>query len=131
MLSMSLNSTTYSLIDKLKAVDYFLIIIVAIIGSLSVFSIYSTESGNFSFYTKNHLIRFLVFFSMFLILSFIRVSVWYRQAYFFYIRGLFLHQYSKIHLAYIYCQELQPEHTLQSHIFLFEVNLWGQILYLD
>ena len=90
ILSTSLNSTSYSFIDKLKAVDYFLIIIVAIIGSLSVFSIYSTESGNFSFYTKNHLIRFLVFFSMFLILSFIRISAWYRQAYIFYILGILL-----------------------------------------
>ena len=90
ILSTSLNSTSYSFIDKLKAVDYFLIIIVAIIGSMSVFSIYSTESGNFSFYTKNHLTRFLVFFSMFLVLSFVRVSVWYRQAYIFYIFGVLL-----------------------------------------
>ena len=90
ILSTSLNSTSYSFIDKLKAVDYFLIIIVAIIGSMSVFSIYSTESGNFSFYTKNHLTRFLVFFSMFLVLSFVRVSVWYRQAYIFYILGTLL-----------------------------------------
>ena len=90
ILSTSLNSTSYSFFDKLKAVDYFLIIIVAIIGSISVFSIYSTESGNFSFYTKNHLTRFLVFFSMFLVLSFVRVSVWYRQAYIFYILGILL-----------------------------------------
>ena len=90
ILSTSLNSTSYSFIDKLKAVDYFLIIIVAIIGSMSGFSIYSTESGNFSFYTKNHLTRFLVFFSMFLVLSFVRVSVWYRQAYIFYILGILL-----------------------------------------
>ena len=89
-LSTSLNSTSYSFIDKLKAVDYFLIIIVAIIGSMSIFSIYSTESGNFSFYTKNHLTRFLVFFSMFLVMSFVRVSVWYRQAYIFYILGILL-----------------------------------------
>ena len=90
ILSTSLNSTSYSFIDKLKAVDYFLIIIVAIIGSMSVFSIYSTESGNFSFYTKNHLTRFLVFFSMFLVLSFVRVSFWYRQAYIFYILGILI-----------------------------------------
>ena len=90
ILSTSLNSTSYSFIDKLKAVDYFLIIIVAIIGSISIFSIYSTESGNFSFYTKNHLTRFLVFFSMFLVLSFVRVSFWYRQAYIFYILGILL-----------------------------------------
>ena len=90
ILSTSLNSTSYSFFDKLKAVDYFLIIIVAIIGSMSVVSIYSTESGNFSFYTKNHLTRFLVFFFMFLVLSFVRVSFWYRQAYIFYILGILL-----------------------------------------
>ena len=90
ILSTSLNSTSYSFIDKLKAVDYFLIIIVAIIGSMSVFAIYSTESGNFSFYTKNHLTRFLVFFSIFLVLSFVRVSFWYSQAYIFYILGILL-----------------------------------------
>ena len=90
ILSTSLNSSSYSFFDKLKAVDYFLIIIVAIIGLISVVSIYSTESGNFSFYTKNHLTRFLVFFSMFLVLSFVRVSVWYRQAYIFYILGILL-----------------------------------------
>ena len=90
ILSTSLNSSSYSFFDKLKAVDYFLIIIVAIIGSISVVSIYSTESGNFSFYTKNHLTRFIVFFSMFLVLSFVRVSFWYRQAYIFYILGILL-----------------------------------------
>ncbi len=90
ILSTSLNSSSYSFFDKLKAVDYFLIIIVVLIGSISVVSIYSTESGNFSFYTKNHLTRFLVFFSMFLVLSFVRVSVWYRQAYIFYILGILL-----------------------------------------
>ncbi len=90
ILSTSLNSNSYSFIEKLKTIDYFLIIIVAIIGVTSIFSIYSTESGNFSFYTKNHLIRFLVFFSMFLVLSFVRVSVWYRQAYIFYILGILL-----------------------------------------
>ena len=90
ILSTSLNSTSYTFIDKLKAVDYFLILIVALIGSVSVFSIYSTEGGNFSFYTKNHLIRFLTFFSMFLVFSFIRVSTWYKQAYIFYILGILL-----------------------------------------
>ena len=90
ILSTSLNSTSYSFIDKLKSVDYLLIVIVALIGSMSVFSIYSTESGNFSFYTKNHLTRFLVFFFMFLVLSFVRVSFWYRQAYIFYILGILL-----------------------------------------
>ena len=61
-----------------------------LIGAISVFAIYSTESGEFSFYTKNHLIRLCTFFLLFLGLSFVRVSTWYRQAYTFYLLGLLL-----------------------------------------
>ena len=65
MLYERLNASNYSFIEKLKSIDYFLILIVLSIGSISVFSIYSTESGNFSYFTKNHLIRLVLFFSMF------------------------------------------------------------------
>ncbi len=84
MLTERLNTRNYSLFEKLKSVDYFLIIIIMLIGAISVFAIYSTERGEFSFYTKNHLIRLLVFFGMFLVLSFVRITFWYKNAYFFY-----------------------------------------------
>ena len=84
MLTERLNTRNYSLFEKLKSVDYFLILIVILIGAISVFAIYSTERGEFSFYTKNHLLRLLVFFGMFLVLSFVRITFWYKNAYFFY-----------------------------------------------
>ena len=84
MLTERLNTRNYSLFEKLKSVDYFLILIIILIGAISVFAIYSTERGEFSFYTKNHLLRFLVFFGMFLVLSFVRITFWYKNAYFFY-----------------------------------------------
>ena len=84
MLTERLNTRNYSLFEKLKSVDYFLILIIILIGAISVFAIYSTERGEFSFYTKNHLIRLLVFFGMFLVLSFVRITFWYKNAYFFY-----------------------------------------------
>ena len=90
MLRERLGTSRYSFFEKLKSIDYFLIFIVICIGAISVFAIYSTESGNFSYYTKNHLIRLLAFFSMFLVLSFIRISTWYKNAYFFYVIGLIL-----------------------------------------
>ncbi len=90
MLTERLHTSRYSFFDKLKSIDYFLILIVILIGVISVFAIYSTESGNFSYYTKNHLIRFVAFFSLFLVLSFIRITTWYRKAYFFYLLGLVL-----------------------------------------
>ena len=85
MLTERLNTRNYSLFEKLKSVDYFLILIIILIGAISVFAIYSTERGEFSFYTKNHLLRLLVFFGMFLVLSFVRITFWYKNAYFFYV----------------------------------------------
>ena len=84
MLTERLNTRNYSLFEKLKSVDYFLILIIILIGAISIFAIYSTERGEFSFYTKNHLLRLLVFFGMFLVLSFVRITFWYKNAYLFY-----------------------------------------------
>ena len=85
MLTERLNTRNYSFFEKIKSIDYFLIFIVLIIGAISVFAIYSTERGEFSFYTKNHLLRLIVFFVMFLFFSFIRITFWYKNAYFLYI----------------------------------------------
>ena len=90
MLTERLKTSGNSFFEKLLSVDYFLILIVLSIGAISVFAIYSTESGNFSYFTKNHLFRLLAFFSMFLVLSFVRISTWYRHAYVFYLIALFL-----------------------------------------
>ena len=90
MLTQRFTSANYTFLDKLKSVDYFLILIVMLIGTISVFAIYSTENGNFSYYTKNHLIRLLTFFLMFLVFSFIRISTWHRHAYIFYFVALLL-----------------------------------------
>ncbi len=90
MLTERLHTSKYSFLDKLLAIDYFLILIVMMIGSISVFAIYSTEGGEFSYYTKNHLIRLVSFFIMFLILSFIKITFWYRNAYLFYVICLIL-----------------------------------------
>ena len=59
MLTERIHTSKYSIFDKLLAVDYFLIIIVISLGAISVFAIHSTEGGEFSYYTKNHLIRLM------------------------------------------------------------------------
>ena len=89
MLTERIHTSKYSILDKLLAVDYFLIVIVISIGAISVFAIHSTESGEFSYYTKNHLLRLIAFFTMFLFLSFVRITFWYRNAYIFYLICLF------------------------------------------
>ena len=90
MLTERLHTSKYSIFDRLLAIDFFLIVIVIAIGAISVFAIHSTESGEFSYYTKNHLIRLISFFVMFLFLSFVKITFWYRNAYIFYLICLFL-----------------------------------------
>ena len=90
MLTERIHTSKYSFFDKLLAIDYFLIFIVILIGAISVFAIHSTEGGEFSYYTKNHLIRLVTFFVMFLFLSFVKITFWYRNAYMFYLICLFL-----------------------------------------
>ena len=65
MLTERLHTSKYSFFDKLLSIDYFLIFIVITIGAVSVFAIHSTESGEFSYYTKNHLIRLVTFFMLY------------------------------------------------------------------
>ncbi len=89
MLTERIHTSKYSFFEKLLSIDYFLIFIIIAIGSISVFAIYSTESGEFSYYTKNHLIRLVAFFLMFLVLSFVRITFWYKNAYMFYLFCLF------------------------------------------
>ena len=90
MLTERIHTSKYSFFDKLLSIDYFLIIIIITLGAISVFAIHSTESGEFSYYTKNHLIRLVAFFGMFLVLSFVRITFWYRNAYIFYLICFFL-----------------------------------------
>ena len=90
MLTERIHTSKYSFFDKLLAIDYFLILIIILIGAISVFAIHSTEGGEFSYYTKNHLIRLIAFFVMFLFLSFVKITFWYRKAYLFYLICLFL-----------------------------------------
>ena len=46
---------------------------------------FSTDGGEFLYHTKSHLIRFVVFFILMLILSFLSLRFWHSTAYLFYI----------------------------------------------
>ena len=76
--------------DKILALDFVLIFLILILGIISIFAIYSTEQGNFGYYTKSHLYRFCVFFSLFIILSFFDIRLWYKISFLFYFIVLLL-----------------------------------------
>ena len=76
--------------DKFFALDFVLIFLVLGLGITSIFAMYSTEQGQFGYYTKSHLYRFFSFFSLFIIFSFFRINFWFKSAYFFYFLVLIL-----------------------------------------
>ena len=79
-----------SLRDKFISLDYSLIILVLILGIISFFSMYSTERGNFDYYTTRHVYRFCIFFVLFIGSSFLNIKFWHRSSYLFYLIILIL-----------------------------------------
>jgi rod shape determining protein RodA len=76
--------------DKLLSIDYVLVITILILGIVSMFAMYSTDGGQFKYHTESHIIRFFIFFIMFIILSFIQIRFWHNTSYLIYIFFLFL-----------------------------------------
>ena len=55
----------------------------ALVAVIGVISMYSSEGGELLYHTKNHIIRFTVFFLMMLVLSFLKIKFWHSLGYFF------------------------------------------------
>ena len=76
--------------DKIFALDFLLIFLVLLLGIISFFAMYSSEQGEFGYYTKGHIYRFFIFFIFFILGSFFRVQFWFKSAYIFYFIVLIL-----------------------------------------
>ena len=76
--------------DKLLSIDYVLVISILVLGIVSMFAMYSTDGGEFKYHTESHILRFIVFFVMFLILSFVQIRFWHSTSYLIYFIFLFL-----------------------------------------
>ena len=72
-------------LEKIKSIDYILVAVILLIGVISCFAMYSTDGGQFRYHTNSHILKFSLFFILFIILSFIRIGIWHTTAYLFYI----------------------------------------------
>ena len=79
-----------SINDKILAFDFKLLLLILALGIISILAMYSSEMGNFSYHTQNHLYRFSIFFLFFIIISFFKIQFWYKFAYPFYFIVLIL-----------------------------------------
>ena len=85
MLRQRLYTSQYSFFDKLKSIDYFLVFLILILAAISFMVMYSIDGGKIAYHTKNHFIRFSIFFVLFLFLSFVRIRFWFISSYIFYL----------------------------------------------
>ena len=85
MFEQSSYSEQISFFQKLRSFDYILLFCIISIGIISIFSMYSTDGGELLHHSKSHIIRFVVFFSMMIGLSFLNIKFWHSTGYLFYI----------------------------------------------
>ena len=70
--------------QKLKNLDYVLLVCIILLSITSTFVMYSTDGGEFLYHTKSHVTKLLVFFIMMLMISFFNIKFWHHLSYFFY-----------------------------------------------
>ena len=58
--------STLNLRDKIFSIDYILVLSILVLGITSMFAMYSTDGGEFKYHTNSHILRFFIFFGMFL-----------------------------------------------------------------
>ena len=76
------NKTAF--FQKIKQLDYILLLSILALGIVSVVTMYSTDGGKFLFYTKSHLIKFIIFGILMLVISFFNIRLWFSISYFVY-----------------------------------------------
>ena len=85
MLRQSSYTEQFTFFQKVRSFDFILLFCILILGIISNFSMYSTDGGEFLYHTKSHFIRFIVFFTMMIFLSFLNLRFWHSSAYLFYL----------------------------------------------
>ena len=78
-------SDQFTFFQKVRSFDFVLLFCILILGIISNFSMYSTDGGEFLYHTKSHFIRFIIFFTMMIFLSFLSLRFWHSSAYLFYL----------------------------------------------
>ena len=84
MFQQPIYSDQLTFFQKVRSFDIWLILSVLALGIIGTIAMYSSDGGQFSYHTKSHIIRFVIFFSLMFILSFVRIKFWHDLGYFFY-----------------------------------------------
>ena len=67
--------------QKIKDIDFILLLSILLLGFISLATMYSTDSGEILFHTKSHFSKFLIFTLLMLVISFFNIKVWFSISY--------------------------------------------------
>ena len=74
-----------SFFQKVKELDYILLISILILSFISLAVMYSTDGGEILYHTKSHFSKLAIFFPLMIIIAFFNIKYWHSFAYFFYL----------------------------------------------
>jgi len=78
-------SNEITLFQKIRNLDYILLVSVILLSVLSVFVMYSTDGGEILFHTKNHFVKLAVFFPLMILVAFFNIKFWHNFSYIIYL----------------------------------------------
>ena len=70
-----------NIFQKVGNLDYVLLSCLLILGFISLATMYSTDGGEILFHTRSHFIKFVIFFLMMIMISFINIKFWFSLGY--------------------------------------------------
>ncbi len=83
-------SNEITLFQKIKNLDYILLVSIILLSVLSVFVMYSTDGGEILFHTKNHFVKLAVFFPLMIFVAFFNIKFWHNFSYIIYLIAILL-----------------------------------------
>ena len=126
----------FTLRDKIYNLDFTLLFSILILGIISMFAQFSSSNGVFDYHATNHILRFGVFFILFLFVSFTSVNFWHQTSfiiYFVFLILLILVKYFGIssqgsqRWINLFVINLQPSELMKIGIILFLAKFYHRI----
>jgi len=122
--------------DKFFSLDFILIFSVLTLGIVSMFAMYSTAGGAYDYHTKSHIVRFGIFFGMFIFISFLNIRLWHQTSVVIYVTFFILLLAVKYfgltssgsqRWINFYFMNLQPSELMKVGLILFLAKYYHRI----
>ena len=122
--------------DKILSIDYILVFSIFVLGIISMFAMYSTDGGEFKYHTSSHILRFFVFFGMFLAISLIQIRFWHETSYLIYfvffllllgVKYFGLTSSGSQRWLNLYFMNLQPSELMKVGLILFLAKYYHRV----